>query len=87
MGLEALVEWSSQERDREADKLASSEFSSSDPALQLSVDASKLLLEALQMGREAESAVERQRRETPLDRCRKLRRRRPEDRLRITDTW
>ena len=92
MSLRTVVEWEPREGNKEADKLANGNAEDFDPSLRINVSASTLswdiLPEALEAGRAAErqSQAARERGALP-DRCRKSKRRRPEERLRLKDPW
>ena len=92
MSLRTVVEWVPREGNKEADKLANGNAEDFDPSLRIVVSASTLswdiLPEALEAGGAAErqSQAARERGALP-DRCRRGKRRRPEERLRLKDPW
>ena len=90
MSLRTVVEWAPREGNKEADWLANGNAEDFDPSLRIDVSASTLswdiLPEALEAGRAAErqSQAGRERGALP-GRCRRGKRRRPEERLRLKD--
>ena len=77
---------------KEADRLAHGNAEDFDPSLRIDVSASTLSWDILPEALEAGGAAERQSQEarergTLPDRCRKGKRRRPEERLRLKDPW
>ena len=87
-----LVEWTPRAGNREADALAYGDSSLFDPhrRVQLESDVQwEVLIQALRMGREAESETATARSKMRLpDRARKLmKKRKPTERLRVTDPW
>ena len=92
MGQKTAVHWTPREANREADALANGNSSSFDPAKERKFDLAhmgwRILPRALQMGRDAEAAVSAAKRRGALpDRTKKQRRRRLEERLKMTDPW
>ena len=92
MSLWTVVEWAHREGNKEADKLANGNAEDFDPSLRIDVSASTLIWDILPEALEAGGAAERQsqaarERGALPDRCRKGKRRRPEERLRLKDPW
>ena len=91
-GLRPIVEWAPREFNREADMLANGITSSFDPAKRLRVTADSLswsiLPQALEAGREAERAYLETKEKFGLPfRGAKQRKRKVEERLKMTDPW
>ena len=92
MGIKALVEWAPREGNRHADALANGSYEGFDPALRIPVDARHLqwdvLPQALLWGKEAEDVFQKTKTAGRLPlRNQKLKKRRVDTRLRITDPW
>ena len=90
MSLRTVVEWVPREGNKEADRLANGNAEDFDPSLRIDVSTSTLSWDILPEALEAGEAAERQSQEarergTLPDRCRKGKRRRPEERLRLKD--
>ena len=91
-GMRAVVEWAPRECFREADLLANGITDLFDPDRRLPVSAQTLvwnvLPEALSVGREAEQAFRRMKETHGLpNRAQKQRKRKVENRLKVTDPW
>ena len=92
MSLRTVVEWAPREGNKKADKLANGNAEDFDPSLRIEVNASTLnwdiLAEAWEAGRGAErKSQEARERGTLPNRCRKGKRRRPEESSRLKDPW
>ena len=91
MSLRTVVEWAPREGNKEADKLANGKAEDFDPSLRVHVDASTLCWDILPAALEA-GAAERKPQEarehgTFLNRSCEGKRRKLEERLRVTDPW
>ena len=92
MGIKALVEWAPREGNRQADALANGSYGGFDPSLRRPVNARTLqwdvLPQALLCGKEADEIFQATKTagRLPLQN-QKLRKRRVDTRLRITDPW
>ena len=92
MGMKVLVEWTPRAGNREADALANGDSSLFDPRRRVQLESDvqwEVLDQALRRGREAESETATARAEMRLpDRARKrMKKRKPTEKLRVTDPW
>ena len=90
--MKVQVEWTPRSGNQEADEFANGVVDRFSPELRVDVVAEDLkwhlLPEALRLGREAEKEYNEAKQKGSLpNRCRKQKRKRPEDRLRVADPW